>query len=203
MKKLSIILCALCLLGVAWWAQARTVMVVTGGTPAAAASTEYFGNTTTSGCSDNALSANYVKAGIANSGLFQSTKSGTVVSIEVWMKKGAGSAGNIRLALYQGNTLVCQGGAQASVSSATYGWVGHTSSLSGTCTIATSTDYRVALSSDSAENTNCSDTVTSGDYGYDSDNAAYDYTDIGFPASFSGIAANNSSTSFHYRIGVQ
>jgi hypothetical protein len=31
MKKITILLCALCLLGVAWWAQARTVMVVTGG----------------------------------------------------------------------------------------------------------------------------------------------------------------------------
>jgi hypothetical protein len=36
MKKLTIILCATCLLGVAWWAQARTVMVVSGGGVAAA-----------------------------------------------------------------------------------------------------------------------------------------------------------------------
>jgi hypothetical protein len=35
MKKITILICAFILLGVAWWAQARTVMVVTGGVAAA------------------------------------------------------------------------------------------------------------------------------------------------------------------------
>jgi hypothetical protein len=94
MKKLTTILCALCLLGVAWWAQARTVMVVSGGgvaaAPACAAGTvnAYADTSALSGDGNSNITNDLIYA-IGQS--FQVSSEGTVYSILIYIGYSTGT----------------------------------------------------------------------------------------------------------------
>jgi hypothetical protein len=109
-----------------------------------------FGNLDISSVGYNAL-ANYTlgTSDTYNPLICPGTGSKTATKIEAYAKKGSGTAGNIRLAIYNtDNTLVCQGTDEVSVTSTSPSWIGH-SGLS--CNLTGGTHYRIYHSVDSAE----------------------------------------------------
>ena len=134
----------------------------------------------------------------------------TVVELSAYVKSAGGSAGNIRIAVYDDTTpwgsgaLVCQGTAEVSVSSTDAGWVGHTGSSniedsgsSTPCTLTGGNDYRLAITADSTDVEYYYATGVSGATRYGSTERTG-----GFPSTIP--ATSTDSTRLPYiRVGVQ
>jgi hypothetical protein len=161
---------------------------------------EYFGLTTeyTSYYGDG---SNYRNRGVT----FTCPNTGTMnlISLGAWGKKGAGTAGNVRLAIYDSsNNFVAQGSAEISVSNTTAQWLEHTAftargggSISPTLTGGQT--YFIMFSRDS-------DQVTLG-YSFGSANdydiTSGDCTGSDFPATISDV--NGTTVKYAIRAGVE
>ncbi len=118
-----------------------------GGVPVAAPTETCVGNTSVSGVSYTGFDNMAIGNGTGNYFVCPGTGTQNITEISAYLKSDDGTAGYVRLAVYDSSlNLVCQGNAKKSLTDTTAAWFGHTSSaseLTGTCTCTGGNNYVV------------------------------------------------------------
>lgn len=204
MKALRIIL----LCAAALFCSAATIVIHGPARHAAAASTEYFGNTDTTAATSFDEWGGYTIRWRSDATAYYTcpgSGSRTLQSMELYCKSNGGTPGTIRLALFDTSlNLVAEGSATVTVSSTTVGWVGHLTaadlrpvggSSGDPITLTGGTNYLPAYSASSSD-VRIAYEVVGTSMTYLNNN----YTG-GFPTTIA--AGTNLNQSFRMKLGVQ